>query len=64
MVEGVDIDIEQKIKKSQQRDFKKVGEYISAQKDPNSKTEFDDLPRIKTNDIDTMLQDENPQRPK
>ena len=30
LVEGVNIDYQHKLKKSQQRDFRKAGEYISA----------------------------------
>jgi hypothetical protein len=37
-----------------------MAQYISATKNPNEKTEFDDLPKIKTTDIDNMIQDENP----
>ena len=37
-----------------------MDQYISAEKNPSVRTEFDDLPRIKNTDIDMMIQDENP----
>ena len=63
MVEGVEIEVEgmvEKKKKKAMRDFKNVTQYISAQKNPSVRTEFDDLPRIKNTDIDATIQDENP----
>ena len=37
-----------------------MSQFITTEKNPNERTEFDDLPRIKTTDIDAMVQDENP----
>ena len=37
-----------------------MNQYISAEKLPGERTEFDDLPRIKTTEVDTLIQDENP----
>jgi hypothetical protein len=37
-----------------------MSQYISAEKNTNERTEFDDLPRIKTTEIDSMIRDENP----
>jgi len=34
-----------------------MSQFISATKNPNERTEFDDLPKIKTTDIDAMIQD-------
>lgn len=63
-VEGVNIEIDSHDKKSAKKDFRNPAQYISAVKDPSQRTEFDDLPRIKTNEIDTLIQDENPQKAK
>lgn len=51
---------ETKTKKSLKKDFRNLSQYISAEKNPNERTEFDNLPRIKTTEIDDMIQDENP----
>jgi hypothetical protein len=59
-VEGVNIEIDSRIKKSAKKDFKNTSQFISGEKNPSIRTEFDDLPRIKTNEIDTMIRDENP----
>ena len=50
----------QKEKKSVKKDFKNLNQYISATKNPNIKTEFDDLPRIKNHELDHAETDENP----
>lgn len=34
-----------------------MAQYISPTKNPGERTEFDDLPRIKPNEVDTMIQD-------
>jgi hypothetical protein len=59
-VEGVNIEVQGKKKKKEMRDFRNMSQFISVEKDPNQRTEFDDLPRIKNTDIDAMIQDENP----
>lgn len=41
------------------KDFKNPSQYISAVKDPNMKTEFDSLPKIKTNEMEDIVEDEN-----
>ena len=33
------------------KDFKNHSQYISAVKDPNTKSEFDSLPKIRTNEM-------------
>ena len=62
MVEGVEIEVQGKKKKSSVRDFRNMSQYISAEKNPGQRTEFDDLPRIKTTEINETLEDENPMR--
>lgn len=56
-VEGVNIELQEKAKKSSIKDFRNMNQYISYTKNPNERTEFDDLPRIKTTEIDAMIQD-------
>ena len=46
------------------KDFKNLNQYISATKNPNIKTEFDDLPRIKNHELDHAETDENPVKKK
>jgi len=61
-VEGVSIEVQDKIKKSAKKDFRNLSQFITSEKNPNERTEFDDLPRIKTTEVDAMIQDENPQK--
>lgn len=61
-VEGVNVEIQQPRPKKARNDFRNPSQYISAEKNPNERTEFDDLPRIKTSEVDTMIRDENPVR--
>lgn len=58
---GVSIEIPGKVKKSAKKDFRNPSQFITSEKNPNERTEFDDLPRIKTTEVDLMIQDENPQ---
>lgn len=44
------------------KDFRDPVHFISTTKNPNVRTEFDDLPRIKNSELDANLGDENPQR--
>lgn len=37
-----------------------MSQFISDKKNPGERTEFDDLPRIKSTEVDVMIQDENP----
>lgn len=39
------------------KDFKNPSQYISAVKDPNVKSEFDSLPKIKTNEMEDVVDD-------
>ena len=56
--------VNKKEKKSLKKDFKNHSQYISPSKHFNLKTEFDDLPRIKANELDQVLGDENPTKKK
>ena len=56
-VQGVDIQIAQKEKKSMKKDFRNMSQYISAEKNTSQRTQFDDLPRIKTTEVDVMIRD-------
>ncbi len=58
-IDGVQIELSNK-KKSCQKDFKNSLQYISSVKDPNVRTQFDNLPKIKTSEIDEMIRDQNP----
>ncbi len=58
-LDGVEIELNQKEKKSMKKDFKNPSQYISMVKDPNTKTEFDSLPKIRTNEMEDIVEDEN-----
>lgn len=60
----MEIEIGGKEKKSTKKDFKNPSQFISATKDYNIKTEFDNLPKIKNNELEETIGDENPQRRK
>lgn len=52
--------LNKKQKKSLKKDFRNPQQYISQTKNPNVKTEFDELPRIKNHQLDQVFGDENP----
>jgi hypothetical protein len=39
------------------KDFKNPSQYISMAKDPNVKSEFDSLPKIRTNEMEDIVED-------
>lgn len=39
------------------KDFRNPSQFISAVKDPNVKSQFDSLPKIKSNDMEDMMED-------
>lgn len=56
--------VNKKEKKSLQKDFRNLSQYIGSTKNPNIKTEFDELPKIKNNELDQVVGDENPVKKK
>ena len=65
VVNGVEIEmVGENQRKSQKRDYRNPSQYISNVKEQGTKSQFDDLPKIRNTQIDEMIQDENPQKKK